>query len=185
MEARDLVGRVVDFLGQRENAFPGLGEVVGIATGLLHQVGVEVDDRRREREAHAVLLALDLTEGQQRAVVACLAPILLGGDQPVERLGDVAVGQDALTVEALEGDVGQLAGDGVAQHLLGGVLVLLGRLGELHLDVRIGRHELLGDLLVHILEDVGDRVLHDDFGLCRRGTHHRTRDDRGGKCRHS
>jgi hypothetical protein len=55
----------------------------------------------------------------------------------IERHRNLAVDQDADAVQALEGDVGRLAGDGLAQHLLRALLVALVGRAKAHLDIRV------------------------------------------------
>src|SRR6185436_9754618 len=64
----------------------------------------------------------------------------------------VLVDKNADAVEALEADVGHLAGDGLAQHALGAVLVGLVRRAHRYLDVGADLGEHLRDLLVSLGE---------------------------------
>ena len=89
-----------------------------IAAGLGHEVGVVIDDRRRDREADAELLAAEAADVEQAGRMTVGLEVGIGGDQRVERLGQTAVEEDALPVEALIGDIGQGVGDGGAQGRL-------------------------------------------------------------------
>ena len=101
---------------------------------------------------------------------ALLVEVLLGGDVAVEFGRNVLVDQHADAVQALEGHVGHLVGDRLAQHLLGAFFVGIIRRAQRYLDVRPQLGEFLDDALVGAFEQFGIGILNHDFGLGMRET---------------
>ncbi len=168
-DAVDVGAERLDLLGELDHFLPGLGGIGGISAGLLHQVDIEVHDRQGDGEGQCVDLPVHGADIVHRGVEALGLQFLVGLDELVQRLGEITIDEDANAVEALEGDVRHLLGDGLAQHLLRGFLVGIVGGAERHLDVRIGLGELRSDLLVRAVEKLRVGVLHHHLGLLREG----------------
>ena len=162
-----VLGRILHRGGELQHVVPGGRELFGIAARGLDQVGVVIEDRRRERKADAGLLARDLAERQERRRKAELLRLRIGIHERLQVDRDVALFQRALPIEAVERHVRQVVGDHVAQVALQDFLIaLLGR-AQGHLDLRILRHELAGDVLLQFLEQHRGRILHGDLRVGR------------------
>src|SRR5262249_24236280 len=84
----------------------------------------------------------------------------------------------------LEGDVGNRAGHGLAEHALGSILVVLVRRSKCDLDAGIGLGERFLDLLVGEVEQIGIWILEHNLGCSLRRGDSKSQ-DRGGDPHHS
>ena len=70
-------------------------------------------------------------------VVAILGEIRFRRDERFQRAGDALIDQNGLTVQALQGHVGQIACNGLAKDGVGAVFIFLIGRAEHDLDVRV------------------------------------------------
>ena len=107
-----------DLRCEGENSVPVLREMVGIAAGLPHEVGIVIDRGQRYGEGHRILLARDAAQPQRcRPVSLAARSRLRCSDEFVHRLQQATRLQRADIAQALEGDIGQAASDRLAEVL--------------------------------------------------------------------
>ena len=99
------------FLASSKMPSQVVGNLAGSPPALVHQVVVDVDDRRRGREGEAIGLSAVGAERHHRLGEALALPVLLLGDEGREVDGDLAVDEQALEVDRLQRHVGKLLGD--------------------------------------------------------------------------
>src|SRR3954468_22222201 len=99
-------GLLLDPLAEGDQLRPAFGQILDLDAGRLEQVGIDVEDRRRNGEREAVALALPAAEGGERRIVAELVSAAISRDQVVDIRADPAIDEKADLVDAVEGDVG-------------------------------------------------------------------------------
>jgi hypothetical protein len=166
-DAVDGSAKIVDGGGKRDDPVVIGWEVVHRIAGLLDKVGIDIHHQRRGRGAERVLRILVAAKRQQRTGIAGRLRIV--GQERIERLGQPARLEDAPAIEADPGDIGQGAGDRLAQQALDALGIALGRAVDHDVDVGMLRLERLFQGGLGVGPDRRNGIMDADFGLRGRG----------------
>ena len=116
--AVDAIAQRIDFGREGQNAIPGFRHIIGITTGLAHEIGVIIENRIGCRKSQADLTAVEACQVQQTLRIAIGFHRCIGFDKRGQIDADIAFSQDTQTVEADKADIRHFSSSGLTQHQL-------------------------------------------------------------------
>ena len=165
VHAIDIVAEGIDRTCQFDEAVPVVWYVVGVSAGPTNQIGIHVNNRRRRGRRKRNLATVNLPERHpvlgktQGGQISAL-------EQGPQINGQVTQNKLIDQVVTVEVDVRLLPRKALTDDRLDTLIVARRGGVELDLDVRIGRHEVLGDGLVPCFM-ASPRVQDLHRGLCK------------------